>query len=105
MFKCCDNLRSISLPEKLEFIGTDCFRGSALESVELPASLRTISQGAFVECKNLKTAKFSEGLEVLGTGNDSLCYGVFQHSAIESVQLPSTLRRIERDTFNDCKNL
>ena len=35
----CKNLRSISLPERLEFIGTDCFRGSALESIEFPASL------------------------------------------------------------------
>ena len=25
VFKCCDNLRSISLPEKLEFIGKECF--------------------------------------------------------------------------------
>ena len=114
-FGYCKDLKHIRLNEGLEVLGTDdhldggrycgVFEGSALESVEFPASLRTISQGAFAECKNLKTVKFNEGLEVLGTGNDSLCYGVFQHSAIESVQLPSTLRRIEQDTFDNCKNL
>ena len=40
---------------------------SGLENVEFPASLRTIAQGAFAECANLKTVKFGEGLEVLGT--------------------------------------
>ena len=40
---------------------------NGLENVELPASLRTIAQGAFYKCKSLRTVKFSEGLEVLGT--------------------------------------
>ena len=40
---------------------------TGLENVDFPASLRTISQEAFSECENLKTAKFAEGLEVLGT--------------------------------------
>ena len=32
-------------------------------------------------------------------------YGVFQESAVESVELPSTLKRIEYNTFKKCKNL
>ena len=40
---------------------------TGLESIEFPVSLRTIAQGAFNKCKSLKTAKFNEGLEVLGT--------------------------------------
>ena len=34
-----------------------------------------------------------------------LYYGVFQESAVESVTLPSTLKRIEYGAFQDCKNL
>ena len=47
--------------------------------------------------------RLNEGLEVLGTdeGNG----GVFWGSAVESVILPPTLKRIERYTFHDCKNL
>ena len=40
---------------------------SGLENVELPASLKTIAQEAFAQCTDLKTVKFGEGLEVLGT--------------------------------------
>ena len=80
-FYTCKNLRSISLPERLEFIGRGCFSLSGLESVEFPASLRTISQGAFAKCRSLKVVKFNEGLEVLGTeeylDDDKLYYGVF----------------------------
>lgn len=50
----------------------------------------------------------NEGLEVLGVdeylSGDELP-GVFQHSALESVKLPSTLKRIEYNTFVSCANL
>ena len=85
------------------------FSGTGLESVEFPASLRTIEQCAFCQCKNLKYAKFGEGLEVLGTDeypeDDGAWCGVFEESALERVELPSTLKRIEYSTFEKCKNL
>ena len=31
--------------------------------------------------------------------------GVFEESTLESVRLPTTLKRIEYSTFEDCKNL
>lgn len=34
-----------------------------------------------------------------------LYYGVFEGSALQSVRLPSTLRRIEYDVFKDCTEL
>ena len=85
------------------------FSEIGLESVEFPASLRTIEQCAFCQCKNLKYAKFGEGLEVLGTDEyleDGKMYcGVFEESAVERVELPSTLKRIEYSAFEKCKNL
>ena len=53
--------------EGLEKIGIGAFLESGLESVELPTSLSVVSQAAFAKCKNLKTMKLGEGLEVLGT--------------------------------------
>ena len=53
--------------------------------------------------------EFGEGLEALGTDeyadDDTLLYGVFHESALESIKLPSTLKRIEYSTFENCKNL
>lgn len=51
----------------------------------------------------------NEGLEVLGTdeyGYDGKpLLGVFYNSAVESVILPSTLKRIEYSAFKGCTNL
>ena len=100
---------SIQLPAGLREIGLGVFEGSGLESVTIPSSVRTIHQSAFCLCKNLRYAMINEGLEVLGTdeypGNDGNWYGVFGDSALEYVELPSTLKRIEYCTFNGCKNL
>ena len=41
-FEDCKNLKSIQLPEKLEYIGIQCFRNSGLEEIELPGSLRVV---------------------------------------------------------------
>ena len=68
-----------------------------------------VSQCTFRACKSLKVVRFNEGLEVLGTdeyadGRGSLL-GVFEDSSIESVKLPTTLKRIEYNVFKNCKNL
>ena len=51
--------------------------------------------------------QLNEGLEKLGYKEDSdEDEGeVFSGCAIESIRLPSTLRRIEAQTFEDCENL
>lgn len=67
--------------------------------------MRIIKQGAFYGCKSLRTAVLNEGLEVLGTDERELQKGVFENSALESITLPSTLRRIEYAAFYGCKGI
>ena len=80
-------MKNIVFPNALEKIGISAFYKTSLEYVELPASLREISQGAFAECKSLKVAKFGEGLKTLGTDeypdDNKIYYGVFQGSGLE----------------------
>ena len=53
--------------------------------------------------------QLNEGLEKLGAkeivdGKD--CEGgVFRETAIENIRLPSTLKRLEANTFSGCKSL
>ena len=105
----CSSLKNIQLPDGLEDIGLRAFRESELESVVLPQSVRIVHQSAFCKCPNLKAVLLNEGLEVLGTDeymdNGGLWCGVFETSTIESVQLPSTLKRIEYRAFWGCTNI
>lgn len=60
-------------------------------------------------CKSLKSVTFNEGLEALGTDEDqktggAQC-GVFEESAVEDVELPSTLKSIGSRAFLNCPNL
>ena len=49
-------------------------------------------------CRQLKSVRLNEGLEKLGRH-------AFHYSAIESIGLPSTLKRVEAETFCSCMNL
>ena len=39
------------------------------------------------------------------TKDGKMYYGVFQESAMERIELPTTLKRIEYNVFKYCKNL
>ena len=94
---------------RLEKIGVGTFSRTNIEEFAAPSSLRTVSQAAFQNCQALKRVILNEGLEVLGTDeypeDGKRYYGVFQESAVESISLPSTLKRIEYSAFQNCKNL
>ena len=102
----CISLGGIELPDSLEEIGLRAFEDSGLESITVPKSVKKIHQSAFCKCQQLKEAVLNEGLETLGADEQNFdgkqwC-GVFQESALESVKLPSTLRRIEYSAFQGC---
>ena len=88
----CEKLKSVSLPEGLEYIGECCFSGTGLESVKFPASLRILDDEAFGSCKNLISVVLPQKLERIG----NLC---FSESGLKQIHLPSTLREIESSTF------
>lgn len=108
-FMGCRNLESIRLPSRLECIEKLSFAKSGLRSIVIPGSVRTVFQETFFACENLRTAVLNERLEVLGRGKhcdeNEIRRGVFESSALEDVELPRTLKRIEHDAFAYCRNL
>ena len=97
-FAGCKNLKTVELPNGLEYIGKECFYESGLESVRIPSALKTIEGWTFFNCKNLKHVEFPEGLEKIDAA-------AFSGSGIERVDLPSSTRRIGAEAFMECKRL
>ena len=72
---------------------------SALRSVQLPKSVRSIQDIAFAGCDSLKKIVIPEGTEYIGSGAFRNC------TALEEVVLPTTLKSIGDEAFVDCRAL
>ncbi len=54
----CENLKEISFPDSLIFIGEEAFAYCAIEEIVFPENLEYISGGAFDFCESLKKRRF-----------------------------------------------
>ncbi len=75
-FGTCESIRSINIPRNVWKIGRFAFRGSGLESVDIPGSVEYISIGAFEEC-----------------------------SLLENITIRNEYARVEEEAFSKCNKL
>lgn len=96
-------LRTIVLPEATVSIGTEAFRNSGVEDVQLPNGLRLLGERAFYHCTRLK--------RVHSAGHFENCEGIvdvgcFEGSLLlESVELPLGTAELKGWTFIGCDKL
>ena len=65
-FRGCTSLTQITIPPSVTKLGNQAFRGSGLETVTIPGTVKTLGAEVFAECPDLKTAVFEEGDELYG---------------------------------------
>ena len=95
----CKALRSVTLGSNVKSIGKEAFRRcKELSHVELPTSLRSIDKEAFRECSALRQLALKEGLETLGEN-------ALRETAIEVLDMPSTMRHVGKKVAEKCKSL
>lgn len=97
-FSGCKNLKKISIPVSVEIIGLAAFSGSGIDSIHLPANLKTISTAAFSGCTNLKSVEFPAGL----TKIENMA---FEKSGLIRMELPDTVTTMGSGVFSECPNL
>lgn len=97
-FQYCTALKSITIPSSVTKIGNQSFRESGLTSVNLPG-VKTISDAAFYNCKQLAEVKFADGLTEFG--NEPF-YGC---TALTEIDLPSTFCIMNSQAFYGCTNI
>lgn len=86
-------LQAVGLPEGLEEIGTDAFRGSkSLVFAGLPDSLLVIGQFAFGECGALTGIRLPDGLQTIGNY-------AFAETALSEVSIPASAEDIGAGAF------
>ena len=99
----CHNLKTVNfapnsvLSSVRESAFYNCY---SLDSIVLPASVRTIQSEVFKNCRGLKSVTFPETIE--GFSEEGLFKGCWQ---LQSVVLPKGITDIGKNTFQDCWSL
>jgi hypothetical protein len=99
-FHYCQALESVNIPASVktlnDFAFFDC---SGLSSIEIPGNISQFGSCVFYGCTGLKSALLSEGCSYIG-------YGTFQDcSNLETVDMPESVMFIGEHAFSGCSSL
>ena len=93
------SLTKVVLPQGLEFIGAESFKGALIASVTIPASVTEIGSAAFMDCKNL--ASF-----LLPSGVTSVPASAFENcGSLSSAVLHLGVKNIGDKAFKNCTSI
>ena len=92
------NLKKITLPNTLKFIGTWAFSETKLDSVTIPASVVRIGYGAFYKA-GLNSLTFEPGSNLIAMYDDADLYSSFGNNNLKSITIPKSVQYIGGDTF------
>ena len=98
-FADCKNLKNVTLSSSLTLIPMGAFSGcEALEELQVPASVKKISDLAF-EASGLKEMELPMGVEMVGAG------AFFNCQQLEKLAFPNSLKRLGVCCFLYCNKL
>lgn len=83
---------------KVVGIGSRAFRGKNVGKICFPATIRYISEKAFIGCDKLKEVDLPDGLENLG----EYCFSL---TGLEQITIPSRITKIPQYCFSECAKL
>ena len=112
------NDKHFAIPENVKHIGNSCFSNSnSLEEITFPATLESIGRNAFEDCYSLQSLDLPQGVKSIG---ESAFWGcehlenvwslgtittiesnTFEGCNLKYIHLPSSLKRIEDNAFNN----
>lgn len=122
IFKRCENLKTITLPKNLCFIGYDAFSYTALKTLDIPDKVQYIWTYAFHNCELLEKVILPHALIKIGHGGFEGCkmldnitipenvsgigYSAFGNcTSLQSISFEGNVSSIEREAFINCTSL
>lgn len=96
------NLTTIILPNSLQVIKREAFAESALESINIPASVCIIEDGVFNSCTNLYNVTFVPNSKLTTIGSEGWSLGVFYKcTALDTIVIPASVEVLGYGAFNE----
>ena len=94
-----DEVKQVSLPETLTYLGTNAFASCSITELALPDSISTIGSNVFEGCYHLQKVKLPAGLRCIP-------FGMFQNcSSLRDITLPESVGTLEEHAFGGCTSL
>lgn len=102
-FEGCNSLKTvnISASSKLEEIREEAFQGSSIAEIHLPESVKKLGRYAFAYCTQLTHVTLPKN----NTAFQIDLFAFINCSALESINLPTSLTSIPQDAFSGCTSL
>ena len=94
------DITEYKVPDGVKIIGESAFNGNkTIIKIELPKSVQSIKEYAFIYCTGLEEIKLSEGLEEIGREVFEYCSG------IKKADIPDSVKEIGTEAFYSCGSL
>ena len=84
-----ENLKTVTFPEGLSVIGERAFNFSGITSVNLPSTMKTINQFAFMNCTGITSVYLNDGLEYIGPWAFGSCWALYD------LYIPASVTQID----------
>lgn len=101
VFKGAESLREIKFGRGLKALGEAWLRGSAVERVVVPRSVRVVGPRAFQGCTHLRQVVFAEKSKLASIGDAAFSGCV----ALAEIAFPRSLQSVGFRLFEGCKGL
>lgn len=99
-FSCCNNLKSINLPNSITWIGKESFQNCiSLEEIVIPDSVTYIGNNAFSGCDSLRSIVLSRNLKQIEYDSFLNC------RSLERIIIPEAVESIGSNAFRGCSSL
>ena len=97
-FKDCDELKSVTIPNSVTYIGNNAFYGcSSLTSVTIPNSVTSIGKTAFEYCSGLTSVTIPNSVISIGDNAFLWCYNMASVKVYSETPIP-----IDESIFQSC---
>lgn len=93
------NLTTLQLPNSLEYIGPRAFSCTQIDSITLPPLVKTINDGTFSHCLNLRVVNFNDALTYIGADAFQQC------TNLKEITLPKSMTGMGGGLFRWCTSL
>ena len=98
-YQASEQTKHFIIPSGITTIACRAFCGSGIVAVEIPSTVTTIHECAFLKCPNLQKVVLNEGVESIGEHAFDKC------EKLSEITIPGSVKKIEKSAFIKCSNL